>query len=73
MMQLNAKASLLLAMCDAILATVAAADPVIGAPGGHIYAALMHVGLTLDQFEQVMALLVKVGKVRKSGQCYFPV
>ena len=41
-----------------------------GAPGGHLYAAVMG-HLTLDQFNQFMSALCKSGKVRRSGECYF--
>ena len=42
-----------------------------GAPGGTLYAALMTIGISLEQFEQIMAALVNLGLVRKSGQLYF--
>jgi len=41
-----------------------------GAPGGHLYAAVMG-HLTLDQFNQFMSALCKSGKVRRAGECYF--
>jgi hypothetical protein len=46
--------------------------PDFGAPGGHIYAALMEIGFSLEAFEKLMAALVKSGKVIKRGHCYFP-
>lgn len=55
----------------AVVETVREAGPT-GAPGGHIYAALMHVGVTLDQYERIMAELVRAELVVKRGQCYFP-
>ena len=42
----------------------------LGAPGGHIYAALMTKGCTLNQYEQIMAGLVRAGKLEKLGDCY---
>ena len=42
----------------------------LGAPGGHIYAALMTQGCTLHQYEQIMAGLVRAGYLRKDGDCY---
>ena len=57
---------------DAICEAVAAAGPT-GAPGGVIYAALMAQGCTLEQYEGLMGALVRVGKLRKSGQLYFVV
>lgn len=56
----------------AIIETVNESDPTIGAPGGHLYAALMHAGINLDQFEKIMSTLVQSGRVRKRGHCYFP-
>lgn len=67
------QAAALRAIADAIIETVKAADPIIGAPGGHLYAALMSVGCTLHQFEQIMSALVRVGKLTKRGECYFAV
>lgn len=58
------------AVADAIIETVRGAGP-FGAPGGHIYAALMAQGCTLHQYEQIMSGLVRAGKLRKSGECYF--
>jgi hypothetical protein len=56
-------------IADAIIESVKAAGP-LGAPGGTIYAALMAHGCTLNQYEQIMAGLVRAGKLRKSGECY---
>jgi hypothetical protein len=56
-------------VCDAVLEAVKAAGP-LGAPGGHIYAALMPSGCTLSQYESLMAGLCRAGMLRKSGQCY---
>lgn len=44
-----------------------------GAPGGVLYAALMNVGITLEQFETLMGALVEAGKLRRSGNLYFAV
>lgn len=56
-------------ICDAIVEVARAAEP-IGAPGGHIYAALATTGMRLDQYEQIMAGLVSAGKLRRDGDCY---
>ncbi len=56
-----------------IIEAVSEADPTIGSPGGHIYAALMAHGCTIHQYEQLMSGLVRAGKLRKSGECYFVV
>jgi hypothetical protein len=45
----------------------------MGAPGGLMYAALMGHGCSLEQFETLMSVLVRLGKVSKRGDCYFPV
>jgi hypothetical protein len=42
-----------------------------GAPAGPIYAALMAQGCTLEQFEQLMGVLVETGRLRKQGHLYF--
>lgn len=43
----------------------------LGAPGGHIYAALMAHGCSLHQYQQIMSGLVRAGVLRQSGDCYF--
>lgn len=42
-----------------------------GAPAGPLYAALMTVGITLDQFNTIMEALVKRGVLRHSGHVYY--
>ena len=55
-------------LIDAILDAVAAAGP-MGAPGGHLYAALMgHMGIST--FNAIMSAMVRAGKLTKRGQCY---
>jgi hypothetical protein len=41
----------------------------LGAPGGVLYAVLMD-RPSLQQFEEIMAALVSMGKLRKSGDLY---
>jgi hypothetical protein len=53
----------------AVVEAVREAGP-MGAPGGHLYAALMAQGCTLSQFESLMGALVRTGKLTKRGQCY---
>jgi hypothetical protein len=53
----------------ALVETVREAGP-LGAPGGVMYAALMTQGCTLEQFEKLMGTLLRIGVVRKSGDCY---
>lgn len=60
------------AIADAIIETVSLSGP-FGAPGGHIYAALMAHGCTIHQYEQIMAGLCQANKIRKEGECYFAV
>jgi len=42
-----------------------------GCPGGILYAGMMNVGVTLEQFEAIMARLVRDGRVTKRGQVYY--
>jgi hypothetical protein len=58
------------AVADAIIETVRSAGP-LGAPAGHIYAALMAQGCTLQQFEGIMGGLVRANMLRKDGDLYF--
>ncbi len=57
-------------ICQAVIESVELAGD-LGAPAGHLYAALMTVGCSLDQFESIMSALVKAGKLRRSGDLYF--
>ena len=57
-------------VCDAVIESVALAGK-MGAPGGSLYAALMVHGFTLAQFEAIMDALVRIGKLRRSGNLYF--
>lgn len=41
-----------------------------GTPGGPLYAALMTLGCSLEDFERIMGILVGCGAVKKSGHCY---
>ncbi len=60
-------------IASVIIEMVAAAGPEFGAPGGHLYNALMTRGCSFPQYEQLMAGLVAAKMLRKSGQCYFVV
>jgi hypothetical protein len=42
-----------------------------GAPAGPMYAAMMTVGCTLEQFQGMMGTLVAAGLLRLSHHCYF--
>ena len=55
---------------DAVVDSVRAAGP-MGAPGGVLYAALMVHGCTLENFQALMGVLVKVGKLTQKGNLYF--
>ena len=57
---------------DAVVDAVKAGGA-MGAPGGIIYAAMMARGCTLANYEAIMAALVRVGKIRRSGDLYFSV
>lgn len=62
--------ALLRQIADAITDAVAAAGS-FGAPSGTLYAALMAQGCTLNQYEQIMAGLVRAGRLTQSGHLYF--
>jgi len=56
-------------VAEAITAVVAECPT--GAPGGHLYAALMQ-HITLDQFQSLMSVLVEAGRITKRGDRYYP-
>lgn len=58
------------AVAEAVVETIKESGP-NGAPGGYLYTALMVYGFTLEQFEILMDTLIQIGKVKKSGHCYF--
>jgi hypothetical protein len=62
------KAAALRLALQAILDAVKEAGD-LGAPGGVLYAALIG-RMSLGQFEQIMAALVSMGKLRKRGDLY---
>lgn len=57
-------------ICDGIVEAVKAAGK-LGAPGGVLYAAFIGAGLTLNQFETIMRVLVKTGRLERKGHLYF--
>lgn len=65
----KAQRSALLAVCNAIIDTVAEAEP-IGAPGGVIYAALSAQGCTFNQYTSLMGALISAGRLRFEDDCY---
>lgn len=52
---------------SAIVDTVKEAGD-MGAPSGHIYAALMHIGISLEVYQAILAMLIKENKIRRTGQ-----
>lgn len=42
-----------------------------GMPGGSLYAALMAYGCSFSMYEELMAVLLREGRVVKRGQLYF--
>ncbi len=58
-------------ICNIIVEAVRESDPILGAPGGIIYAALMEHGCTMEQYTGLMSGLVNAKILRKSGECYF--
>ena len=64
--QINALQRVALAVLDAI---VEGGD--LGAPAGILFAALMHQGASLSQFNSFMSTLTSNDMLRKEGDCYF--
>jgi hypothetical protein len=60
------------ALGDAVIEAVTEAGDA-GLPSGHIYAPIMALGFSLDQYEMLMAALVACRQVTKRGLCYYPV
>lgn len=58
------------AICAATLDAIAAAGK-LGCPAGSLYSSLMTHGCSFNQFQSLMAGLIRAGKVRQSGQLYF--
>ena len=55
---------------DVIVETCREAGP-DGAPAGPLYAALMGLGMTLEQFELLMGTLARAGRLKRVGyHCY---
>jgi hypothetical protein len=59
------QAKALIALCEIILETVQECPE--GAPSGVIYAALMSIGITPQQYESLVDVLVKSGRITRSG------
>lgn len=57
-------------IASAVVETVRESGPE-GAPGGVLYAAMMGAGCTLQQFEELMSVLVSANLLVKRGQLYF--
>ena len=66
----DTKRNALLKIAVLVTETVRESGP-MGAPGGTIYAALMTIGISLEQYEQIMSALLATGLVRRQGECYF--
>jgi hypothetical protein len=62
----------ILQICDAVVEGIKVAGP-IGIPSGHVYASLMHFGCNLSQYESLIGILVKAGKIRKQGDLLFAI
>jgi hypothetical protein len=43
----------------------------LGAPGGTLYAAMMHQGANLSQFQSFMGTLTGRGMLTQMGDCYY--
>jgi hypothetical protein len=57
-------------LCAIIVEAVKDMGP-MGAPSGPMYAVLMSTGMTLDQYETIMAGLVSAGKLKRRGYVYY--
>lgn len=71
-MEKQSAAKALLGILDGMLDTIKSAGD-LGCPEGPMYAAMMHYGCSLSQFQSLIGILVKSGKVRKSGNLLFSV
>jgi hypothetical protein len=58
------------AILKAVYETIQEAGP-MGAPAGHLYAALMSRGCTLEQYQTIENNLLRSGLVTKHGDCLF--
>ena len=67
---MDTKTKQLLALCTTVVDAVRAGGDQ-GVPGGTLYAALMTVGCSLDQFEGLMRALVETRQVTRRGDLYF--
>ena len=56
------------ALADIIEETAREAGP-MGAPSGVIYAALMGVGITLDQYQAILGVMQRAGRITVSSDC----
>lgn len=61
---------LIVDLCGSIIDAVAESGP-SGIPGGTLYAGLMSAGCTMQQFDALMELCVRSGRITKSGQLYY--
>ncbi len=66
------KISALKQVCDAVIDAVKTAGE-LGAPSGSVYAALMAFGCKIEQYEMLIDILIKAGKLRKQGNLLFAV
>ena len=57
-------------LCDTIIESVREAGS-LGMPAGNLYAALMPLGISLEQFERLMSSLVNIGQLHKRNQVYY--
>lgn len=62
----------ILQICDAVVESIKAAGA-MGAPSGVIYASLMQFGCNLSQYESLIGILVKAGKIRQEGDLLFAI
>lgn len=56
----------MMALCDIVEETAREAGP-MGIPSGHLYAALSSAGISLDNYQKMLAAMEKVGRIQVSG------
>ena len=61
----------LMAVCNVIVEAVEEIGKP-GLPAGHLYATLMGIGCSLEQFDMMIGVLVQSGKIRKEGHLLLP-
>jgi hypothetical protein len=67
------QAKAIMALADIIVETAKEARETGGAPSGPMYAAMSAHGVSLEAYQQILDVLVKIGKVRVVNHCVLAV